>query len=281
MPPEKIGILAGEGMPPIYVAQGARALGHHVSIMALEGITSPGIEKYADACYWSKLGKFNRMIKIFKQENVMHVAMIGRIKQKLSLNPFNYDLRSIVLMMNLPDLKPNSIFRGIEAELAKEGIEIIDTRPYLKDYIPEKGLLTPSRPLASDEDEAVKFGYPLAKWIADSEIGQSIVVDPRKAVIAVEAMEGTNSTIERVRELGIKKSIVIKVSRTHQDFRFDIPTVGITTIEKMKDAGATVLAITAGEMLFFQMEEAIEFAERNGICIIALDDSEYCKVKVL
>ena len=276
MPPEKIGIIAGEGMPPIYVAQGAHEQGHHVTIMAIDGITSPEIEEYADAVHWFKLGRFNRMIRICKKEGVMHVAMIGRIKQKLSLNPFNYDLRSVVLMMNLPDLKPKSIFQGVEGELSKEGIEIIDTRPYLKRFIPPAGLLTPSRPPTPNEEESVKFGYSLAKWIADNEIGQSIVVDRRKAVIAVEAMEGTNKTIERVRDLGIDNFVVIKVSRTKQDFRFDIPTVGLTTLKKIKEANGSALAITADEVLFFQMQEAIEFAEEHNISIVAVNDADYC-----
>lgn len=269
---EKIGIIAGEGMPPIHVAQGARSHGLHVTIVGIEGITSPDIEQYADVVHWIKLGKFSSVIQICKKEDVRHVAMIGRVKQKLSLNPFNYDLRSIVLMMKLPDFKPKTIFNAIEQELAKEGIEIIDTRPYLSEFIPQAGLLTPSRPLTADEADAIRFGYPIAKWIADADIGQSIVIDRRKAVIAVEAMEGTNSAIERVGELGIEDSIVIKVSRTHQDFRFDIPTIGLTTLEKMHSVQASLLAITAGELLFFQKEEAIAFAERHNLGIIAVQE---------
>ncbi len=276
MPPDKIGIIAGEGHPPVYVAQEARAQGHNVTIFAIEGITAPDIETYADTCYWLKLGRFSRMIHLCKQEGIRHVAMIGRVKQKLSLNPFNYDLRSVVLMMKLPDFKPKSIFDAIEKELAKEGIEIIETRPYLKRYIPQEGLLTPSRPLTPEEEDAIAFGYPIAKWIADAEIGQSIVVDRRKAVIAIEAMEGTNSVIERVGQLGIKDAIVIKVSRTHQDFRFDIPTVGLTTLEKIRSVKGAVLAITAGEMLFFQKEKALDFAQRNDIAVVALNDAVYC-----
>jgi len=275
MPPDKIGIIAGEGKPPIYVAQGARSLGHHVTILGIEGITSPDIEQYADGIQWFKLGRFNRMIKICQKEDIRHVAMIGRINQKLSLNPFNYDLRSVLVMMNLPDFKPKSIFKAIEQELGQEGIEIVDTRPYLRNFIPPAGLLTTSRELMPDELEAIKFGYPIAKWLADAEIGQAIVVDRRKAVIAVEAIEGTNSVIERVGRLNIKDSILIKVSRTLQDFRFDIPAVGLTTLEKIQSVGGAVLAITAGETLFFQKEEAIRLADDNGICIVALDDAQY------
>jgi len=274
---DKIGIIAGEGNPPIYVAQGAHAQGLEVAVLAIEGITAPEIETSADSIHWFKLGRFNKMLKICRQEGIKRVAMIGRVKQKLSLNPFNYDLRSLVVMMNLPDLQPKSIFNAIEQELAGEGIEIIDTRPYLQTYLPGPGLLTPSHPLSTEQEEAISYGYPIAKWIADAEIGQTIVVDRRKAVIAVEAMEGTNKVLERVGELGIRDSIVIKVSRTHQDFRFDIPTIGLTTLKKMGDIGASVLAITAGEMLFFQKEEAVRFAGENGICIVALDDSEFCK----
>jgi len=275
MPQETIGIIAGEGQPPIHVAQGARALGHPVTVLAIEGITSPEIETFADHIYWFKLGRFNRMIRQCKDEGIGKVAMIGRIHQKLSLNPLNYDLRSVLVMMNLPDLKPKSIFNAIEQELAKEGIDIIDTRPFLKQYIPRAGILTRSRSLNPDEEEAIRFGYPIARWLADAEIGQTIVVDRRKAVIAVEAIEGTNSVIERVGHLGIKDSIVIKVSRTHQDFRFDIPAIGLTTIEKIKSVEGAALAITAGEVLFFQMEEGLQFADKNGICIAALDDAEY------
>lgn len=269
---EKIGIIAGEGKPPIHVAQGARSQGLHVTIVGIEGITPPDIEQYADAIHWIKLGKFSSVIQICKKEGVRHVAMIGRIKQKISLNPFNYDLRSIVLMMKLPDFKPKTIFYAIEQELAKEGIQVIDTRPYLRDFIPPVGLLTPSRPLTSDEADAIRFGYPIAKWIADADIGQSIAIDRRKAVIAVEAMEGTNAAIERVGELGIPDSIIVKVSRTHQDFRFDIPTIGLTTLKKMHAVQASLLAITAGELLFFQKEESIAFAERYGIGIVAVQE---------
>jgi hypothetical protein len=279
MPPDKIGIIAGEGKPPIYVAQGARAQGHHVTILGIEGITSDEIEQCADSIYWFKLGRFSGMIKACKSEGINHVAMIGRINQKLSLNPLNYDLRSILVMMNLPDFKPKSIFKAVEQELAQEGIEILDTRPYLQQFIPQAGLLTRARSLMNDEEEAIRFGYPVAKWLADAEIGQTIVIDRRKAVIAVEAIEGTNSVIERVGQLHIKDSITIKVSRTHQDFRFDIPAIGLTTIQKIKSVGGAVLAITAGEMLFFQMDEAVRFADENGICIVAVDDDRYSAKK--
>ncbi len=277
MSQDKIGIIAGEGMPPIYVAQGARELGHHVTILAIEGITSKDIEQYANSIYWCKLGRFSQMITMCKKEGIFRVAMIGRVKQKLSLNPLNYDLRSIFVMMNLPDRRPQSIFNAIEAELAKEGIQIIDTRPYLKEFIPQPGLLTSRRPLTSEEEEAIRFGYPLAKYMADADIGQSIILDRRKAVIAVEAMEGTNDTIERVGKLGIPDSIVIKASRSRQDFRFDIPTIGITTIEKIAEVKGSALAITAGEMLFFQKTEAVSFAEKHGIAIVALDNEEYLR----
>ncbi|MBN1902309.1 UDP-2,3-diacylglucosamine diphosphatase LpxI [Candidatus Sumerlaeota bacterium] len=275
MPPDKIGIIAGEGKPPMYVAQGARALGRHVTILGIEDITSPDIEQFADAIHWFKLGRFSRMIKICKSEGINHVAMIGRINQKLSLNPLNYDLRSILVMMNLPDFKPKSIFKAVEQELAQEGIEILDTRPYLQQYIPKPGFLTRKRSLMNDEEEAIRFGYPIAKWLADAEIGQTIVVDRRKAVIAVEAIEGTNGVLERVGQLHIKDSITIKVSRTQQDFRFDIPAIGLTTIQKIKSVGGAALAMTAGEMLFFQMEESIQLAEESGICIVAVDDQQY------
>ena len=279
MPQEKIGIIAGEGQPPIDVARSARALGHHVTVLAIEDITSRDIEAHADSICWFKLGRFSRMIRMCKDEGIDKVAMIGRINQKLSLNPLNYDLRSVIVMMNLPDFKPKSIFNAIEQELANEGIDIIDVRPYLKKYIPQPGVLTSSHSLSSDEEDAIRFGYHLAKWLADAEIGQTIVVDRRKAVIAVEAIEGTNSVIERVGHLGIKDSIVIKVSRTQQDFRFDIPAIGLTTLEKIKSVEGAVLAITAGEVLFFQMEEGIEFANKNGICIVAVDNEEYTSRK--
>jgi hypothetical protein len=279
MPLEKIGIIAGEGQPPIDVARSARALGHHVTVLAIEDITLKEIEAYADNICWFKLGRFSRMIRMCKDEGIDKVAMIGRINQKLSLNPLNYDLRSVIVMMNLPDFKPKSIFNAIEQELAKEGIDIIDVRPYLRRYIPQPGILTSSRPLSADEEAAIRFGYPIAKWLADAEIGQTIVVDRRKAVIAVEAIEGTNSVIERVGNLGIKESIVIKVSRTQQDFRFDIPAIGLTTLEKIQSVEGVVLAITAGEVLFFQMEEGLQFANKNGICIVAVDNEEYTSRK--
>jgi len=279
MPQEKIGIIAGEGQPPIDVARSARSLGHHVTVLAIEDITLKEIEAYADNICWFKLGRFSRMIRMCKDEGIDKVAMIGRINQKLSLNPLNYDLRSVIVMMNLPDFKPKSIFNAIEQELAKEGINIIDVRPYLKKYIPRSGILTSSHSLSPDEEAAIRFGYPIARWLADAEIGQTIVVDRRKAVIAVEAIEGTNSVIERVGHLGIKDSIVIKVSRTHQDFRFDIPAIGLTTLEKIKSVEGVVLAVTAGEVLFFQMEEGLQFANKNGICIVAVDNEEYTSRK--
>ena len=275
MTDNKIGILAGEGSPPVCVARGAARKGHHITIMAIKGITAPGIGEYADKIHWCKLGRFNQMIKIMKQEGIKQMAMIGRINQKLSLNPFNYDLRSIFVMMNLPDLRPKSIFQAIEQELEKEGIEILDTRPFLQQYIPHEGVLTSKRELTPEEDEAIHFGYPIAKMVADAEIGQSIAIDRRKAVIAVEAIEGTNKMIERVGQLDIPDSIFIKVSRTRQDFRFDIPTIGITTIEEIKKVGGSVLAVTAEEMLFFQKEEALAFADESDITVVAVDDAKY------
>ena len=125
------------------------------------------------------------------------------------------------------------------------------------------------------EEEAIRFGYPIAKMVADAEIGQSIAIDRRKAVIAVEAIEGTNKMIERVGRLDIPEAIFIKVSRTRQDFRFDIPTIGITTIEGIRDVKGSVLAVTAEEMLFFQKEAAVALADENDIAVVAVEDAEY------
>jgi len=268
--PQRFGLIAGEGEAPLIVAKEASQEGIAVVVFAFEKITSPQIEKFASKIYWLKFGHFEKLISLFKENNLKHLIMIGRIQHRLIFHISLFDRKTRSILSHLFSKEAKSVLNTIVQEFEKENITVLDSSLFLKECIPLPGLLTPNRPLTEQEKKNIEFGFPIAKKIAELEIGQTIAVKDC-VVIAVEGIEGTNRLIERAGALAGSGLTIIKVSRPNQDKRFDLPVVGRTTIEKLYKAKCTALAISAGETVFLDREESVRYAEKHNISIVSFE----------
>jgi UDP-2,3-diacylglucosamine hydrolase len=194
--------------------------------------------------------------------------MAGRVPHNSIFQYRHFDARALKLIAKAVNRKADTLLGAVTAELEREGIEVLDSSLFLKSLMPPPGLLTGDRQPTEGEQDDIDFGWPIAKAVAGQDIGQSIVVKGR-AVIAVEAMEGTDECIRRAGEVAGPGCIVIKVSKPAQDLRFDIPVIGKTTLKHMVEAGCTALAFSARESLLFDQDEVLRVASENNISILA------------
>lgn len=264
------GLIAGNGNFPFLVIEGARRQGVALSVAAIKEETDKRIEEVAETIVWVGIGQLGKMISFFKKQAVTKVIMAGQVKHVQIFSGALPDLRMLRMLYNLPRRNTDSLIGGIAAELAKDGIELIDSTYFMRDYLTKEGVLTRRKP---DETERgnIEYGLRIANEIARLDLGQTIVVRA-KACVAVEAMEGTDATIKRAGELAKGKLTVVKVSKPNQDMRFDVPVVGLPTIETMIQAGAACLCLTAGKTLIFDKEEMIALADRNKISIVVVEN---------
>src|ERR671926_681596 len=263
----RYGLIAGNGRFPFLVLEGARRAGCEVSVVAIREETDPEIERVAERVTWVGIGQLGRMIRFFKREGVEKAIMAGQVKHVQIFSGALPDLRMRQMLVSLPRRNTDALIGGVAAELAREGIELIDSTYFIKDHLPTEGTLSRRAP---DERERgdIEYGLEVAREIARLDLGQTIVVRAR-ACVAVEAMEGTDATVRRAGQLARGRLTVVKVAKPGQDMRFDVPVVGIPTIETMAQAGATCLCITAGKNLTFDREEMIKTAEKHKISILA------------
>jgi len=265
---EKIGIIAGKGAFPILFAQAARRNGHPVMALAVEGFASPELADHVDAIHWLGAGQLDTLIRLCHENNVSHLALTGKIEHVSIFNLGKIESRVSRVLARLADRRANSVVRALIEELAGENIEVLDSSLFLKALMPPEGLLTKNRLLRPPEQRGIEFAWPLVREIARLDIGQSLAVKDG-VVIAVEGADGTDATIRRAGQIAGPGAIVVKTSRPRQDFRFDLPVVGLSTIRTMADAGAAALAVAADETLFFDQEDAIGLAEKSDIAIVA------------
>ncbi|MBN1477447.1 UDP-2,3-diacylglucosamine diphosphatase LpxI [Candidatus Sumerlaeota bacterium] len=267
--PDRLGVIAGQGNFPLLIAEGARHRGVEVIGFGVRGITSEKIEEICARVHWMGLGQLQRAIDTFHEENLKYAVMAGRFPPTALFKLHKMDRRALRVLTSLGSKQADSLLGRVVQEFASEGIEYIDSSYYLSDMLPKKGVLTNHREPTDQERADVAFGHRIAKEIAGLDIGQTIVVKSQ-LIVAVEAMEGTDQTILRAGELAGPGTVIIKVSKPRQDRRFDIPVVGITTVKNLVKAQASLLAMSAGETLFFDQEEAIALAEENNICLMAI-----------
>lgn len=262
----KYGLIAGNGQFPFLVIDGARRQGAELSVVAINEETDPRIDREASDVRWVGIGQLGKMISFFKDRGVERVMMAGQVKHVQIFSGAMPDMRMVKMLWNLPRRNTDALIGGIAAELAKDGIELIDSTFFVGDHLAADGVMTKRRP--SDlEIENIEYGLQIAREIARLDLGQTIVVRG-KACVAVEAMEGTDAAIKRAGELANGKLTVVKVAKPHQDMRFDVPVVGISTIETMIAAGATCLSISAGKTLIFDRQVMLALADRHNICVI-------------
>ena len=263
----RYGLIAGNGKFPFLVIEGARRAGAEMAVAAIREETDPAIEKIADKLTWVGIGQLGRMIRFFKREGVEKAIMAGQVKHVQIFSGALPDVRMLKMLLSLPRRNTDALIGGVAAELAREGIELIDSTYFLQDQLATEGVLTRRAP---DERERgdIEYGLEVAREIARLDLGQTIVVRAR-ACVAIEAMEGTDATIRRAGELARGRLTVVKIAKPDQDMRFDVPVVGVPTIETMSEAGATCLCVTAGKTLLFDREQMLALADRRHIAVVA------------
>ena len=269
----KFGLIAGNGRFPFLVLEGARKQGAFLAVVAIKEETDKRIEEIAEKVVWVGIGQLGKMISFFKREGVKKAIMAGQVKHVQIFSGSLPDLRMVKMLWNLPQRNTDALIGGVAGEMAKEGIELIDSTYFIKDQLAEEGVLTKRKP-DETERENIEYGLKIANEIARLDLGQTIVVRA-KACVAIEAMEGTDAVIKRAGELARGKLTVIKVAKPNQDMRFDVPVVGVPTIEMMIQSGATCLCLTAGKTLIFDRDEMIKLADRNKICVVATESKTF------
>ena len=267
---DKVGLLAGIGNLPVEFMRAAQKQGYKVILIAVVSDVAPELAKEADAYYEINVAKLGKVIDTIKKEGVTQVTMIGKVTKEILFKGLKFpDMKAIKLLSHLRNRKDDTIMLAIVDELAKDGIFVADQTVYLKSLMPSAGVLTKRSPSEAESDD-IRFGFATAKAIGGMDIGQTVVVK-HKAVMAVEAIEGTDACIRRGGTLGRGDSVVVKVAKPNQDVRFDVPAIGLTTLQSMIDSGCNVLAMEAGRTLFVEQERVIALADSKGICICSVD----------
>ena len=253
------------------LARAARQQGCRVIAAAFTGETQPAIDQSADETEWVRLGQLNKLSEVFTKRGIKRVVMAGGITPANLFKNLSLDLRMIAVAARLKVRNAETIFGAIADELGKDGVALLDPRPFLGDAVPQAGNLTRGKP-TTDQQADIAFGLKIAKEISRLDIGQTVVVK-QGTVLAVEGFEGTDACIRRGGALAGDKGggVVVKVSKPNQDFRFDIPCVGLTTIESCAAGKIAVLAIEAGSSLLLGRDEILKTADRQDLRIIGVD----------
>ncbi|MDA8165169.1 MAG: UDP-2,3-diacylglucosamine diphosphatase LpxI [Desulfobacteraceae bacterium] len=266
----KIGIVAGGGQFPLLFAQAARREGRQVVVVAHRGESRPDLAAAADRLYWIKLGQLGKIISYFKKEKVGEAVFVGTITKTRIFRDIRPDWRGLSLWRRIRIRQDDAILRAIADELEKEGIRVRESTLYLKQLLFPRGVLTRREP-APDQIEDIRFGWKVARAIGALDIGQCVVVRDR-TVLAVEAIEGTDAAVERGGRLAGERAVVVKVKKPIQDFRFDLPAIGLQTIATMQKVKAGVLAVETGQALLFDGEAVVREADRSGMVIVGIEE---------
>jgi DUF1009 family protein len=278
----KLGLIAGNGRFPFLLLDAARAQGLAVAVAAIREETDPEIDRRAAAdahitVEWLSLGELSRLIELFHKEGVTKAVMAGQVKHKQIFSSIRPDWRLAKLLLNLRTRNTDMLLGAVAKVLGDEGIELIGSTAFLEPLLAQEGVLTARAP---DEDERknIEYGLGVARAVAGFDIGQTVVV-AAQACVAVEAMEGTDAAIERAGQLMLsldddastleRRLTVVKVAKPNQDMRFDVPVIGIATVQAMARSGATCLSVEAGRTLLFDRDALLRHADQAGIAIVA------------
>jgi len=262
------GLIAGNGDFPFLVLEGARGRGIEMAVIAIREEASPALERAAKRLHWVSLGELSRAIELLHQEGVTRAVMAGQVKHNKIFSAIRPDWRLAKLLFSLPAKNTDALISAVARVLEDEGIELVDSTKFLGPLLPAPGVLT-RRPPDEEETADIAYGRQIARHIAGLDLGQTVVIRSR-ACVAIEAMEGTDETIERAARIAAcQRIVVVKVSKPRQDMRFDVPVVGLKTIETMRRSNATALAIDAGRTLLFEREALVRAGDDAGIAIQA------------
>src|SRR5947209_16673703 len=278
---EKLGLIAGNGKFPFLVLDAARAQGYEVVIAAIKEEAFPEISQQgAASIHWLSLGELSKLIETFQREGVRRAVMAGQVKHKQIFSSIRPDWRLAKLLLSLTTRNTDSLLGAVAKVLADEGITLEKSTWLLEPLLVRPGILTQRAP-TEQEQKDIEYGRAVARQLAQHDIGQT-VVSAESACVAVEAMEGTDATIERaghiMRSLHGNASTlsraltVVKIAKPNQDMRFDVPVIGVKTIEIMQAAGATCLAVDAGKCLLLDGQKVIDAANTAAIAIIAEEE---------
>ena len=268
---DALGIIAGNGEFPLILAREARAQGAgHIVAVAFDGETNREIDRCADEVEWIKIGQLNKLVEAFTSRGVTRAVMAGGIAPSNLFKNLRLDFRMMAVAARLKVRNAETIFGAIAEELAKDGVTLLDPRPFLGESVPKAGHLTRGTP-DKQQQEDIAFGLTIAKEVSRLDIGQTVVIK-EGTVLAVEGFEGTDECIRRGGALAGDQggAVVVKVSKPNHDFRFDIPCVGLRTIESCAAGKVAVLAIEAGSSLLLDKDNLLRAADKQDLRLTAV-----------
>ena len=264
---KRLGIVAGSGGIPLYICRKAKEEGYACIAAGIHGESDERVAEPADSYASFEVKDFLSIVSFFKKNDVRQIIFAGKVRHRDIYSEGSYPLFFSSFMKKTKSRNPDEIVRAVFDYIESQGIEVLDPSRFLSDFFCEQGVLTKEKASTAVKED-IDYGWPIAKQMADLEIGQAVVIKD-KAVVAVEGMEGTDETIIRGGVLGGNGCVVLKVARTHQDIRIDQPAVGLTTVQSLKRAGCSALCIEAEKVLFMNKDKALKLAEQNGITIIS------------
>lgn len=270
-PSAVLAVIAGMGSLPAAVAAEAKKMGYRIVGIALQPPADESLRPVADEFHRVRIGSFGGLLSLLKKLSITEAVMAGKVpkkmlyEDKMSMMP---DLRAMKLLFSLKDRSDDTIMNAVVNELETRGIRVHETTTFTKDILAPEGVLTRKKPSREEMDD-ITFGWTVAKNIGKMDIGQTVVIKNR-AVMAVEAIEGTDEAIRRGGSFAGKNAVVIKVSKPGQDMRFDVPAVGLDTLCSLREARASVLALEAGRCIMIDREDFLAEADRAGIAVVGV-----------
>ena len=265
--PDILGIIAGNGVYPRLLADGARRAGvEKIVAAAFTGETDPVLEQHVNVLEWMRVGQLGRLLKFFRSQDIHHAIMAGQIAPK-NLFDLRPDLKALMLLGKLKERNAESIFAAIADELAKIDVDLLPATTFLEDSLARPGLIAGPK-LSPRQEHDVELGWNAAKEIARLDIGQTIIIK-NGTIVAVEALEGTNEAIKRGGTLAREGAVMVKVSKPNQDMRFDVPVIGVETVRIAAESGVRVIAVETGKTLLLERDAVIALANGSNMSVVA------------
>ena len=262
------GIIAGNGQFPLLMAEEARRQGRAVVSIGIKEETDPSLEKLSDTFHWLNLGQIKKTIELLHDAGVEEAVMAGQVKHVRIFDLRHLDIAAVKLLATLPDKKTDTILAAVADLFAKSGIKFLPSTSYLSHLLAPEGYMTSHRP-SGEQKKDIEFGLKTAKSIGGLDLGQTVCVKDL-AVLAVEAIEGTDSCIRRAGQFCDGGFTAAKTAKPRQDVRFDVPVIGLRTLDSLRDSKAGVLAVEAGKTLFFDKDAFLKGAEDLGLVVVGV-----------
>lgn len=263
----RIGIIAGSGEFPFLVLEEARKQGYSPVVAGIQGEAEASLKGKAGTFEWVDVGGLEHLLSYFRNNNVKEAVFAGKVDPRSIYRKEKFDKTSLTVLSRVQERNPEAVIKAIVDFMAEEGVRVLDPSVFIVSFYCEPGLLTETE-LSPAVEQDVAFGWRIAKKIADLDVGQTVIVKD-KTVVAVEGIEGTDEAIKRGGRLAGEGTVVVKVSRTSQDPRVDLPVVGLNTVESLIQSRSRALCLEAQKIPFFQKKEAISLADANQISIVA------------